>query len=117
MNRTFSIILVVLGGLAGLAFVFTDVLIFPPGPLRVAAGGAFYVLLGFLLARAQAGGKPFRWALACGWGTAILGLVGLWLSITDPGSGDFTLAMVFIFGPPIAAWLGVLAGRANPIAA
>ena len=111
MKTLITVLLVIIAGLAGLAFVFTDVLVVSPGPLRVALAGAFYVFVGFLIARVQGGGKPGRWAIACGWGTAILGLVGLRLSLTDSGSGDLTLALILLLGPALAAWLGAFVGR------
>ena len=106
MKTLLSIVVVVAAGLAGLAFVFTDVLVVAPGPGRVAVAGLFYVLVGFVLATLRRGGRPLRWALASGWGTAILGLIGLWVSITDAGSGDFGLAFLFLVGPALAAALG-----------
>lgn len=110
MNKMLTVALVVLAGLAGLAFVFTDVLIVPPGPGRVALAAAFYLTIGFVISRLQADGAPVRWALACGWGTAILGLVGLWLSISGSASGDLVLALIFLLGPAGAAALGAVAG-------
>lgn len=119
MKTLLCVLVVVAAGLAGLAFVFTDVLVVPPGPVRIAVAGLFYVAVGLLLAALRPGGSPFRWAVASGWGTAILGLVGLWVSITDAGSGDLALALIFLFGPALAAgfggWIGVRAfgGRAS----
>lgn len=117
MKTILSLLLVVVAGVAGLAFVFTDILVVPPGPMRVAVAGVFYVIVGVLIARLQAGGQPARWALACGWGTAILGLVGLWVSLTDSASGDLVLALIFLAGPALAAWFGAKVGRAKPAAA
>ena len=114
MKTILSLITVVIAGAAGLAFVFTDVLVAPPGLGRIAVGGVFYVLIGFLLGRLQAGGRPVRWALASGWGLALLGGVGLWISLTERSSADFALAFLFLLGPGLAAVLGGwIGGRAT----
>jgi len=114
MKTILSLITVVLAGAAGLAFVFTDVLVAPLGLGRIGVGGVFYVLIGFLLGRLQAGSRPIRWALASGWGLALLGAVGLWISLTERSSADFPLAFLFLLGPASAALLGGwIGGRAT----
>ncbi len=114
MKTILSLITVMIAGAAGLAFVFTDVLIAPPGLGRIAVGGVFYVVVGFALAKLQLGGRPIPWAVASGWGLAGLGVVGLWISFTDRSSADFGLAFLFLLGPAVAAVLGGwLGGRAR----
>jgi hypothetical protein len=114
MKTILSLVMVVIAGVAGLAFVFTDVLVAPPGFGRIAVGGVFYVVVGFALARLQSGGRPVRWALASGWGLAALGVVGLWISLSDRSSADFGLAFLFLLGPALAAVLGSwIGGRAR----
>jgi len=106
MKTLASLVVVVVAGLVGLALVFTDLIPVPPGWLRIAAGAAFYVLAGWILGRLNAGRRPLRWALGAGWGLIVLGLVGVWISATDPASGDFALAALFLVGPATAALLG-----------
>lgn len=106
MRTLSSLLVVVVAGLVGLALVFTDLIPIPPGWVRIALGAAFYVLAGWLLGRLNARGRPLRWALGAGWGLILLGLVGLWISFTDPASGDFALAALFLLGPATASLLG-----------
>lgn len=112
MKILLSLIVVVVAGLVGLALVFTDLIPVPPGWARIAAGTAFYVLAGWTLGRLNAGRRPLPWALGAGWGLILLGLVGMWISATDPASGDFALAALFLLGPATASLFGVwLASR------
>ena len=112
MKTILSAVIVVVAGVAGLAFVFMDVPGLPPGPALVAVAGVFYAIVGFLIGRVQSGGRPRTWALASGWGLAVLGTVGLWLAVTQPGSSDLSLALLFVLGPAVAAVIGAsLGGR------
>lgn len=106
MKTLASLAVVVIAGIVGLALVFTDLIPVPPGWLRVAAGGAFYVIAGWILGRLNAGRSPLRWALGAGWGLILLGIAGVWISATDPASGDFALAALFLLGPATASLLG-----------
>ena len=106
MKRFLSVLLVLLSGLVGLSLVFTDWVPVPLGTGRVAIGAAFYLVVGFLVARWNAGGRPLGWSLATAWGLALLGIVGLWVTLTDPASGDWTLAALFLAGPLACAGAG-----------
>jgi hypothetical protein len=118
MKTILSLLIVIAAGLAGLAFVFTDVLVLPPGIGRISLAGVFFILVGYVLAKMNAGRRPRVWAMASGWGLEILGVIGLWISITQPASGDLGLALLFLLGPGIAALLGgTVALRGGPAAA
>ena len=106
MRILWSFLLVALAGLVGLALVFTDVVPVPPGWMRIAAGAAFYFLVGWILGRLNASRRPLRWALGAGWGLILLGIVGVWISAADPASGDFALAALFLLGPATASLVG-----------
>lgn len=106
MKTIFAVTIVVLAGLVGLALVFTDVVPIRLGLPRILLGAAFYLAVGFGLARLRVDAKPLTWALAAGWGPVLLGIVGLWVSVTDPASGDWGLAVLFLLGPGAAAALG-----------
>jgi len=110
MKTVLSILAVILAGVVGLSLVFTDLLPVAPGGGRVIAGGVFYLAVGFLLARLHAAGRPLRWAVASAWGLMLLGVIGVWISMTDRSSGDWTLALLFLVGPGIAAGVGGVLG-------
>jgi len=106
MKTLLSVFAVIVAGLIGLSLVFTDLLPVTGGGGRVIAGAVFYLVVGFLLARLNAGGRPLRWALASAWGLILLGVIGVWISMTDRGSRDWTLALLFLIGPAVAAGAG-----------
>ena len=102
-----SVIICLLAGLAGLALVFRALPI-GPGPGLIALGGLFYLSVGFGLTRWHRGARPCLWGLAPGWGLATLGVVGAWVSVTDPRSGHWGLALLFLLGPAVAGAAGAL---------
>jgi len=106
MKTLLSVLTVIVAGVVGLSLVFTDLLPVAPGGGRVVAGGIFYLAIGFLLARVHAAGRPLRWAVASAWGLMLLGVIGVWISMTDRSSGDWTLALLFLVGPAVAAGVG-----------
>lgn len=106
MKTLLSFLLVLVAGVAGLALVFTDLIPVPPGWARIAAGAVLYVAAGWILGRLNTGRRPLRWALGAAWGLILLGGVGLWISLTDPASGDLALAALFVLGPATAALVG-----------
>lgn len=115
MKTTLSLLIVAAAGLAGLALVFTDVVPVPLGVPRILTGAVFYLAVGFALARMHRDGRPLAWAIAAGWGPILLGLVGVWVSLTDRASGDWALALLFLAGPGISAGLGsTVARRVGP---
>lgn len=106
-----SVIVCLLAGLAGLALVFRDLPV-GPGPGLIALGGLLYFSAGFGLARWHRGARPLLWGLAPGWSLALLGGIGLWVTVTDPPSGHWGLALLFLLGPAVAGSAGaVLAAR------
>ena len=106
-----SIIVCLLAGVAGLALVFSDLPV-GPGPGLIALGGLLYFSAGFGLARWHRGARPLLWGLAPGWSLALLGGFGLWVTVTDPPSGHWGLALLFLLGPAVAGSTGaVLAAR------
>ncbi len=112
MRRLLALLAALLAGLVGLALVFTDV-----GPGRTEAarawvGGGFYLAAGILVGLLHARGGPLRWAAATAWGMVLLGVVGIWVSATDPASGDWSLAFLFLLGPLACALLGIKLGSA-----
>lgn len=100
-----SIIVCLLAGLAGLVLVFRDLPV-GPGPGLVLLGGLFYLAVGFALTRWHRGVRPLLWGLAPGWGLGLLGLIGVWVSATDPPSGHWVLALTFLLGPAAAGLAG-----------
>lgn len=102
-----SIIVCLLAGLAGLALVFRDLPV-GPGPGLIAIGGLFYLSVGFGLTRWHRGARPLVWGLAPGWGLVALGVIGVWVTVTDPPSGHLGLALLFLFGPGVAGSAGAL---------
>ena len=105
-----SIIVCLLAGLAGLALVFRDLPV-GPGPGLIALGGLLYFSAGFGLARWHRA-RPLLWGLAPGWSLALLGVIGIWVTVTDPPSGHWGLALLFLLGPAVAGSAGaVLAAR------
>ncbi|WP_419162221.1 hypothetical protein [Candidatus Palauibacter sp.] len=108
-----SVIVCLLAGVVGLALVFRDLPI-GPGPGLVAVGGLFYLFVGYVLTRWHGGARPLLWGLVPGWGLALLGVIGLWVSVTDPPSGHWALALLFLLGPGVAGLAGAsLARRAR----
>ena len=106
-----SVIVCLLAGLAGLALVFRDLPV-GPGPGLIALGGLLYFSAGFGLARWHGGARPLLCGMAPGWGLALLGAIGIWVTVTDPPSGDWGLALLFLLGPAVAGSAGaVLATR------
>lgn len=106
-----SAIICLLAGLAGLALVYRDLPV-GPGPGLVAIGGLLYFSAGFGLARWHRGARPLLWALAPIWSLALLGVIGVWVTVTDPASGHWGLALLFLLGPAAAGSSGaVLATR------
>lgn len=109
MKTTLSVLIVLVAGLTGLALVFTDWVPLPLGWPRLLGGAAFYFAVGLALGRLRP--RPIAWSILAAWGLILLGLVGLWISFTDPASGDLPLALVFLFGPAAVAALGALIAR------
>lgn len=110
MKVTLSGFACFLSGLVGLALVFRDLPI-SPGPGLVALGGLFYLGVGFTLTKWHNGRRPLVWGLAPGWGLVLLGIVGVWTTITDPASGHWTLALVFLLGPGLTGLTGAVLAR------
>ncbi|WP_420447811.1 hypothetical protein [Candidatus Palauibacter sp.] len=108
-----SVIVCLLAGLAGLALVFRDLPV-DPGPGLIALGGLFYLSVGFGLTRLHSGARPFLWGLAPGWALAILGVIGVWVTMTDPPSGHWGLALLFLLGPAVAGLAGALLAARTP---
>lgn len=110
MKKLLMTLIVIAAGIVGLALVLTDIGPGRTGMGRVAVGAVFFLLIGVLLGWLGSGGKPVRWAGAAAWGMILLGIVGVWISATDPASGDWGLAFTFLFGPlacaVIGGWLG-----------
>ena len=111
MKMFLSIMLIAVAWLLGLGMVFSDLIPIPLGRGRVAFGGGFYVVVGFILAKWNLGRRPLTWALAAAWSLGVLGIVGLWISISDPPSGDLNLALLFLIGPALASAVGGWLGR------
>ena len=105
-----SIAVCLLAGLVGLALVFSDLPI-GPGLGLVSLGGLFYLAIGFTLTRWHRGARPLLWGLAPGWGLGLLGLIGVWVSATDPPSGHWSLAFLFLLGPAAAGLAGAALAR------
>ena len=105
-----SIVMCLLAGLVGLALVFRDLPV-GPGAGLIALGGLFYLAVGFALTRWHRGARPLLWGLAPGWGPGLLGLIGVWVSATDPSSGHWALALLFLLGPAVAGLAGVSLAR------
>jgi len=102
-----SVIVCLLAGLAGLALVFRDLPV-GPGPGLIALGGLLYFFAGFGLARWHRGARPLLWGLAPGWSLALLGVIGVWVTLTDPPSGHWGLALLFLLGPAVAGSAGAV---------
>ncbi len=112
MRRLLALLAALLAGLVGLALVFTD---YGPGRTEAArawVGGGFYLAAGIVVGLLYARGRALRWAVATAWGMILLGMVGLWVSATDPASGDWSLALLFLLGPLACALLGIKLGSA-----
>lgn len=107
-------LIVIAAGIVGLALVFTDIGPGRTGVQRIGLGAVFFLLAGGLLGWLGSGGKPMRWAGASAWGMILLGIVGVWISATDPSSGDWGLALLFLFGPLVCALLGGWLGGRLP---
>lgn len=105
-----SVIVCLLAGLAGLALVFRDLPV-GPGPGLVALGGLLYFSAGFSLTRWHRGERPVLWGLAPGWSLALLGVIGIWVTLTDPPSGHWGLALLFLLGPAAAGSAGAVLAR------
>ncbi len=106
-----SVIVCLLAGLAGLALVFRDLPV-GPGPGLIGLGGLLYFSAGFGLTRWHRGARALLWGLAPGWSLALLGTIGIWVTVTDPPSGHWGLALLFLLGPAVAGSAGaVLATR------
>ena len=105
-----SVLVCLLAGLAGLALVFRDLPV-EPGRGLIALGGLFYMAVGFLLVKGHGGKRHILLGIAPGWGLGLLGLVGVWVSATDPRSGDWSLALLFLLGPALAGLAGALLAR------
>lgn len=113
MKTLFAVLICVLAGLVGLAFVFRDLPI-DPGPALIGLAGVFYIIVGFALTKLDGGRRPLLWGTVPGWGLAILGFAGVWTTIADPPSGDWTLALLFLLGPGVAGVLGASLAKAKP---
>lgn len=112
MKKLLMVLIVIAAGIVGLALVFTDIGPGRTGMGRVVVGAVFFLLVGVLLGWLGSDGKPMRWAGAPTWGLILLGIIGLWISATDPASGDWGLAFMFLFGPLVCALIGGwVAGR------
>ncbi|MCZ0934753.1 MAG: hypothetical protein OXJ54_06175 [Gemmatimonadetes bacterium] len=111
-----SVIVCLLAGLAGLALVFRDLPV-GPGPGLIALGGVLYFFAGFGLARWHRGARPLLWGLAPGWSLALLGVVGVWVTLTDPPSGHWGLALLFLLGPAVAGSAGTVVATRTRMAA
>lgn len=101
-------LLVLVGGVFGFALVFSRYV--PPGLAQLLVGAVVYALLGFALARVHVGSRPWGWSLATPWTLVILGAVGVWVTLTDPASGDLLFALLFLVGAPAAVVAGMLLG-------
>lgn len=108
MKTLLSFLLVVVGGVFGFALVFSRYV--PPGLPQLVVGALVYALLGFALARVHAGARPWGWSLATPWTLVLLGAVGVWITLTDPASGDLGFALLFLLGAPAAVVAGMLIG-------
>jgi peptidoglycan/LPS O-acetylase OafA/YrhL len=106
MKKLIMILIVIAAGIIGLALVFTDIGPGRTGVARIAVGAVFFLIAGALVGWLASGGRPMRWAGATAWGMILLGIVGSWISATDPASGDWGLALTFLFGPLVCALLG-----------
>lgn len=112
MRKLLTVLIVLAAGIAGLGLVFTDL---GPGDTEAArlwTGGVFYFLAGSLVGWLNGGRSGRRWAAATAWGMILLGVVGVWISLTDPASADLRLALLFLLGPLGAALLGGALGAA-----
>lgn len=112
MRSLLTVLIVLAAGIVGLGLVFTDI-----GPARTEAarlwtGGAFYFLAGLLVGWVNGPGSGRRWAASTAWGMILLGAAGVWISLTDPASGDLGLAFLFLLGPLASALLGGTVGAA-----
>jgi hypothetical protein len=92
MKKLIMILIVIAAGIIGLALVFTDIGPGRTGVARIAVGAVFFLIAGALVGWLASGGRPMRWAA--------------WISATDPASGDWGLALTFLFGPLVCALLG-----------
>jgi peptidoglycan/LPS O-acetylase OafA/YrhL len=110
MRKLLLVLIVIVAGVIGLALVFTDIGPGRTGFSRGVFGAIFFLLAGALVGWINVGGRPLPWAAATAWGMMLLGVLGSWISATDPASGDWSLALTFLFGPLacalIGGWLG-----------
>jgi peptidoglycan/LPS O-acetylase OafA/YrhL len=106
MKRLLLILIVIVAGIVGLALVFTGVGPGRTGTARVALGAIAYLVLGGLVGALAGSDRSLRWAGATAWAMILLGIVGVWVSATDPVSGDWGLALLFLLGPLACALLG-----------
>lgn len=112
MRTLLTVLIVLAAGVVGLGLVFTDLGPGRTGAARVWTGGLFYFLAGTLVGWLNGGSAGRRWAATTAWGMILLGAVGLWISLTDPASGDLALALLFLLGPLGSALLGGTLGAA-----
>jgi len=82
-----------------------------PGWGTVAIGAIYHALLAALLTWWNGGRGLAIWAIVPSWGLGLLGLVGVWISIQDPPSGDWGVAMLFLLGPTLSGLAGGSAAR------
>jgi hypothetical protein len=110
MRKLLLVLIVIVAGVVGLALVFTDIGPGRTGVARGVVGAVFFLLAGGLVGWINVRGRPLLWAAATSWGMVLLGILGSWISATDPTSGDWSLALTFLLGPLACAlfggWLG-----------
>lgn len=110
MPRILKIVLTValaLGiGLLGLGIVFADTPFTETATRRLLSGVILFFGSGLLIGLLSPEGRGWLVAGLGAWGLMLLGTTGLWLSVTNPPSADYPLALTYLTGPVSLTLIG-----------